>query len=139
MKTSTLVILLFSISPLLHAQSSQNQTHNITAAYLSQGAISADIERGKWLWEKEYLHNSTLAKRSCTSCHTSNLKNPGKHLKTQKAIKAMSISVNPQRFTRLKKVDKWFKRNCKWTMGRECTVQEKLDITAYIIQSGTTL
>jgi len=37
----------------------------------------------------------------------------------------MSPSVNPDRLTDSKKVNKWFKRNCKWTLGRECTAQEK--------------
>ncbi|MEA3244387.1 MAG: DUF1924 domain-containing protein, partial [Pseudomonadota bacterium] len=31
-----------------------------------------------------------------------------------------------------KKIEKWFKRNCKWTLGRECTAQEKADFLAYI-------
>ena len=40
----------------------------------------------------------------------------------------MAPSVNPKRFTDLKKVEKWFRRNCKWTWGRECNAQEKADI-----------
>jgi len=29
------------------------------------------------------------------------------------------------------KTEKWFLRNCKWTMGRTCTAQEKGDFLAY--------
>jgi hypothetical protein len=31
------------------------------------------------------------------------------------------------------KVEKWFKRNCKDVLDRECTVQEKADFVAFLI------
>jgi len=68
------------------------------------------------------------------SCHTSNLNAKGKHIRTGKAIKPMSPSINKQRLAGIKKVNKWFKRNCKWTLGRECTAQEKLDLLTFINQ-----
>lgn len=46
----------------------------------------------------------------------------------------MAASVNPKRYTKMKKINKWFKRNCKWTLGRECTNQEKGDILKYLSQ-----
>ena len=32
-----------------------------------------------------------------------------------------------------KKVEKWFKRNCQWVPGRECTPKEKGDFITYMI------
>ncbi|MBT5634001.1 MAG: DUF1924 domain-containing protein, partial [Gammaproteobacteria bacterium] len=36
------------------------------------------------------------------------------------------------RFNSMKKVEKWFKRNCKWTFSRPCSPQEKGDILTFI-------
>jgi hypothetical protein len=70
---------------------------------------------------------------SCTSCHTDNPAVPGKHDRTGKTIKPLAPSANAERFTSQKKVDKWFKRNCKDVLGRVCTVQEKGDVLAYLL------
>ena len=52
--------------------------------------------------------------------------------KTGKVIDPMAPSVNPKRFTDAKEIEKWFKRNCTWTVGRECTPQEKGDFLSYL-------
>lgn len=70
--------------------------------------------------------------RSCTSCHTDSLFVPGRHERTGKVIEPMAPSVNPERLTDRKKIDKWLLRNCKWTFGRECTAQEKGDILLWL-------
>ena len=70
--------------------------------------------------------------RSCADCHTADLATEGRHVRTRKRIDPMAPSVNPTRLTNPKKVAKWFKRNCKWTLGRECSDQEKGDFLAYI-------
>ncbi|MCP4267412.1 MAG: DUF1924 domain-containing protein, partial [Candidatus Brocadiaceae bacterium] len=66
------------------------------------------------------------------TCHGSDLNQAGKHVRTNKLIKAMAPSANPERYTKVKKIKKWFLRNCKWTLGRECTAQEKGDVLAYL-------
>jgi hypothetical protein len=91
-----------------------------------------NLAKGKQLWQQKFIGKKTYAERSCTSCHGANVALMGKHIKTNKQIKPMAPSSNPQRFTKKTKVDKWFLRNCKWTMGRKCTQQEKNDITAYL-------
>ncbi len=53
-------------------------------------------------------------------------------IKTGKVIKPMAASKNPERFQDSKKVEKWFLRNCKWTFGRQCTVQEKIDTLSWL-------
>ncbi|MBU2284174.1 MAG: DUF1924 domain-containing protein, partial [Gammaproteobacteria bacterium] len=41
-------------------------------------------------------------------------------------------ATNPERFTNLKKVEKWFRRNCDDVFARECTAQEKGDFISWI-------
>jgi len=45
----------------------------------------------------------------------------------------MSARVNAERYTDEKKIEKWFKRNCKDTWGRECTAQEKGDFLTFLL------
>ena len=78
-------------------------------------------------------HNHDL---SCSSCHTDNPAAQGKHAETDKLIKPLAPSANPERFTDMKKVAKWFKRNCNDVLDRECTPQEKGDVLAYLLTVG---
>ncbi|MCW9014513.1 MAG: DUF1924 domain-containing protein [Gammaproteobacteria bacterium] len=132
MKTHILVTvsLLFSSASITLANSEAMDT--LLQTYAAQGAATTNAEQGKRLWVKTYQNKGEFSERSCTSCHTQDLTAPGKHAKTGKIIKSMSPSSNPERLTDIKKIEKWFKRNCKWTMGRECTVQEKANFLAYI-------
>ncbi|MDH5784500.1 MAG: DUF1924 domain-containing protein [Chromatiales bacterium] len=100
------------------------------AAYQAEGAGEFSAERGREMWFKSY--STEGQERSCTSCHTDNAGKSGKHAKTGKPIEPMAPSVNPERLTDAKKIEKWFKRNCKWTVGRECTAQEKGDFLTYL-------
>ena len=68
---------------------------------------------------------------SCTSCHGDNPKAPGQ-TRAGKAIEPLAVSVTPARFTEPAKVEKWFLRNCKGVLGRECTAQEKGDFIAFL-------
>ena len=70
---------------------------------------------------------------SCSSCHTSNPRQPGRHASTGKEIAPMAPAANPVRFTNAAKVNKWFRRNCKDVLGRVCTAQEKGDVLAYLM------
>ena len=70
---------------------------------------------------------------SCSSCHTDNPAAEGKHAETGKLIKPLAPAANPERFTDMKKVKKWFKRNCSDVLDRECTAQEKGDVLTYQI------
>ncbi|MDO6561857.1 DUF1924 domain-containing protein [Amphritea sp. 1_MG-2023] len=96
------------------------------AQYRTEGAQAFSAEAGLNLWISN--HNG----RSCTQCHGDSPQGVGKHIKTGKQIKPMAPSVNPQRFTDSDKIDKWFLRNCKWTLKRVCSAQEKGDILVWI-------
>jgi len=100
--------------------------------YKSAGAGNFDIERGKKYWHRE-VKNEEGDVLSCGSCHGSDLSKAGKHRKTNKVIEPMTASANPERFTDVKKIEKWFKRNCNDTWQRECTAQEKGDILIYLL------
>ncbi|MBL3588585.1 MAG: DUF1924 domain-containing protein [gamma proteobacterium endosymbiont of Lamellibrachia anaximandri] len=104
----------------------------LKALYQSQGAKDFNREVGKALWNKILHHRQSGRQRSCVDCHGNNLKLPGKHIRTGKVIEPLAPSVNPKRFTDQRKVEKWFIRNCKWTMGRECSSQEKGDLLVYL-------
>ena len=68
---------------------------------------------------------------SCSTCHTTDPTNLGR-TRVGKAIKPMAVSANPDRFTDLAKVEKWFRRNCNTVLGRECTPAEKGDFIAFM-------
>ena len=100
--------------------------------YRAQGAGPFDAERGKAFWEGPHRHAGNGETRRCTQCHGMDPRRPGKHRRTGKVIGPMAPSVNPKRFTDTRKIEKWFKRNCKWTLGRLCTAQEKGDVLTYL-------
>ncbi|MGB5833069.1 MAG: DUF1924 domain-containing protein [Thiohalocapsa sp.] len=83
-------------------------------------------------WTKEYPRADGSSARSCATCHTADLTKTGRHAKTGKPIEPLAPSVNPTRLTDPKKVEKWLLRNCRWTLGRECTGAEKTDFLSYI-------
>lgn len=100
--------------------------------YRSQGAGEFSAANGEALWNRKFTSKNGAAERSCASCHTANLREAGTHAVTRKPIDPMAPSVNPERLTETKFIEKWFLRNCKWTLGRECTAQEKGDVLTFI-------
>ncbi len=121
---SMIAITTFALSATIVTAS--EATDNLIKEYQKEGAGPFSEEAGQTLWEKE------VNKRSCTSCHSMSVKNIGKHQRTNKEIKPMAPSVNPERLTEEKKIKKWLVRNCKWTFKRECTPQEKGDILTWL-------
>ena len=70
---------------------------------------------------------------SCSSCHNAPPTTEGKHASTNKPIAPMAPAFNAKAFTDEAKVDKWFRRNCKDVVSRECSAAEKADVLAYLI------
>lgn len=70
---------------------------------------------------------------SCSSCHNAPPTTEGKHASTSKPIAPMAPAFNAKAFTDAAKVDKWFRRNCKDVVSRECSAAEKADVLAYLI------
>lgn len=121
------VLLATTATGLAHAGSA-----SLLQQYAQQGAATPSAQRGQAMWQQVFTGSGEFSERSCASCHSSDLARAGKHVKTGKAIKPMSPQVNPQRLSDNRKVEKWLLRNCKWTLGRECSVQEKADFLVYI-------
>lgn len=125
LKSIPVVVLLSAFLATGHALAAKDLVEHIDS-YRQQGAEHADAERGRKLW---YAANG---ERSCTSCHGDTPTDSGKHAKTGKTIEPMAPSANPGRYQSAKKIEKWFLRNCKWTFGHECSVQEKADILTWL-------
>lgn len=82
---------------------------------------------------RQKFFNSTAANDlSCASCHGVSPVLAGKHAGTGKIIAPLAPMVNPERFSDSAKVEKWFRRNCKDVLNRECTPLEKADVLAYL-------
>lgn len=79
------------------------------------------------------LYFTQPADWSCSTCHTNDPRGDGRHAVTSKSIKPLSPLANPARFSDVVKVEKWFKRNCKDVLKRECTAVEKGDLLTFLI------
>jgi hypothetical protein len=100
--------------------------------YESQGAARFTAATAEAMWTKTFPEAKTGEQRKCSLCHSEDLKRTGKHAVTGKPIEPLAPSANPKRLTDSEHVEKWFSRNCKWTLGRECTPQEKGDFLVMI-------
>ncbi len=69
---------------------------------------------------------------ACTTCHSASPLKMGE-TRAGKPIQPMAVSVTPDRYTVPKKVAKWFRRNCKSVLGRDCTSLEKGDFLTFMI------
>jgi hypothetical protein len=97
-------------------------------AAATAGFQGFSASRGETFFRTKHSHNL-----SCSSCHTDNPAAEGKHSETGKFIKPLAPAANPDRFTDMKKVAKWFKRNCNDVLDRECTAQEQGDVLTYLL------
>ena len=104
----------------------------LLAEYRAAGAGPFSAAEGERQWLRTHKDPKTGQERNCQTCHGKDLKVPGKHAKTGKVIDPLAPSVNKERLTDIAFINKWFKRNCKWTLGRVCTAQEKGDFLEYL-------
>lgn len=102
--------------------------------YQALGAGNFSAQAGASQWQQGYASKAGKGARSCSDCHGVDLTQAGKHVKTGKRIEPMAPSVNEERLQDSAKIEKWFKRNCKWTLGRACTPQEKGDFLSFLRQ-----
>ncbi len=94
-----------------------------------KSTLSADAGRAFYI-KKVAVKGKDL---SCSSCHTDNPKNTGKHIETGKPIKPLAISANPAAFSDVKKVETNFAKHCRDLYGRDCSAQEKGDYLTYLL------
>jgi hypothetical protein len=91
-----------------------------------------DYKRGEKIFTTEYIGKKGEL-ISCVTCHTDNLSKDGLNERTNKVIKPLSPLANTDRFTTVKEVKKWLRRNFKDVYVRAGTAQEKGDVVTYII------
>lgn len=94
-------------------------------------ATAASPQRGAEFYAREFGISEKMP--ACAACHTEDPTRPGRHAVTGKDIKPLSPAANAERFTDPAKVEKWFRRNCKEVVGRECTPGEKADFIAFVV------
>jgi hypothetical protein len=122
----------FGIAALVATSMVYGSALNLIEGYRNAGAGPFSPDAGGSAWTQEHQSPSGVDTRSCASCHGTDLTQAGRHVKTGKPIEPMALSVNPTRLADPKKVEKWFRRNCRWTLGRECTPQEKGDFIQFM-------
>jgi cytochrome b len=83
-----------------------------------------------------YLAESTMAGEavSYATCHTRDPRARGR-TPVGKVVEPLAPAANPDRFTDRGEVEKWFKRNCKQVIGRECTAAEKGHFLTFLLGS----
>ena len=96
--------------------------------YAQAAGAGPQPERGRTFFTSE--HGSDW---KCATCHGTPPVGTGRHATTGKAIAPLAPAFNPERFTDTAKTEKWFRRNCKDVVGRECTAAEKADILAWLV------
>jgi hypothetical protein len=95
-----------------------------------QAGFTPSAQRGGAFYSRQFGVSAKMP--ACTSCHTDNPAQAGRHVVTDKPIKPLAPAANAERFTDLAKADKWFGRNCKEVVGRDCTAAEKADFVAFL-------
>lgn len=115
----------------VHAETPQQIRQSYaTEAVAQQPAFTPSAKRGEAFFRQRFAHNDKMP--ACTSCHTDNPMKAGQHAVTGKSIRPLAVAGNSERFSDLAKVEKWFGRNCKEVVGRQCTPAEKADFVAYM-------
>ncbi len=120
-------IALVAVFSPLTAQAGDTTAAAQLTLWQAQAGTAASAERGKVLFTSR--HGGDL---SCASCHGTAPTAPGKHASTGKVIEPLAPAANPLRFTDTAKVNKWFTRNCKDVLARECSAAEKADVLAWL-------
>lgn len=130
--TRVLVRVAAAFALLLARPASADVVDELLAKYAAQGAKSFSATAGAAFWVRPFPDLRGGAARSCASCHTRDLRARGEIGDTGESIEPLKPAVNPKRLTDAAFVERWLKRGCRWTLGRECTPQEKGSVLLFI-------
>jgi hypothetical protein len=100
----------------------------LLAGYTAQAGQPANAAKGE-----AFFKASHGQEWQCSSCHGKSPMTGGRHASTDKAIDPLAPAANAKRFTDSAKADKWFRRNCKDVLARECSAAEKADVLAWLM------
>jgi cytochrome b len=89
-------------------------------------------EAGRRIYLAEHVAGGERV--SCASCHTRDPRGRGL-TPAGKVVEPLAPAANPDRLSDPRDVEKWFKRNCKQVMGRECTAEEKGHFVTFLLAS----
>lgn len=126
-----IITLFFSLFITANVQANE-VLEQLLADYQKEADTEFSIAAGQAVWERTTVDEKSGETRQCADCHATDLTTSGKHINTGKVIEPLAPSANPKRLTEVRQIEKWLLRNCKWTFGRECTVQEKGDVLTFI-------
>ncbi len=126
-------IALLALSSAAGAATPRQLQDGYAAEAVKQSAgFQPSAKRGAEFYARRFAVSDKMP--ACATCHTDNPAQPGRHAITGKDIKPLRPAANPERLTDTAKVEKWFKRNCTEVVGRECSVAEKADFLAFLIE-----
>lgn len=123
--TATLLLATFASPASTPAE--MQRAYAAEAASASPGFRGFSAERGRRFFTTTHGNDWR-----CASCHTDLPTAEGRHAATGRALRPLAPAANPARFTDAAKVEKWFRRNCRDVVGRECTAVEKGDVLAWL-------
>lgn len=92
--------------------------------------FSADIGRQFFLKTRNRDGDEEPA---CSTCHTDDPRQPGKHVASKKPIAPLAPAANPERFTNPVKVEKNFAKHCEELYSRNCDAAEKGHFLTYLL------
>jgi mono/diheme cytochrome c family protein len=96
--------------------------------FSAEAARPGNVQAGQQFFLKKHGNDW-----SCASCHGEVPVRSGRHASTGKVLEPLAPAVNAKSLTEGARVDKWFRRNCKDVLGRECSAGEKADVLAWLI------
>jgi len=131
------VLAVFAGIPAVPSAATGSAQERIIAGYADQSKTAGDwtgsfsSERGRAF----FLARPGTGKPetpSCTACHSESPSNQGR-TRAGKEIAPLALSKTPDRFSDPKKVEKWFRRNCRSVLNRLCSPREKGDFLTFMI------
>lgn len=125
---------LLALSGITYADTPQQIRQSyVAAATPQQAGFTSSAKRGEAFFRQHFAINDKMP--ACTTCHTDNPLQPGKHAITGKDIRPLAPQANADRLSDPAKVEKWFGRNCKEVVGRACSPAEKADFVAFLSEA----
>lgn len=122
-----LLVTAFTACPWVAANAADTTIDQQLAQWSAQAGAPGNAVRGQ-----SFFSSRHGGEWSCSSCHGTPPTATGKHASTGKAIDPLAPAFNPKAFTDAARVEKWFRRNCKDVLARECSAAEKADVLAYL-------
>ncbi|HCI52260.1 MAG TPA: hypothetical protein DE312_02835 [Gallionella sp.] len=129
-KASYLLLALFGLIS-FSAQADVTTAEQAAKQYslFAKSTLSADDGK-EFYTRKQMVKGKDLA---CSTCHTDNPANKGKHNESGKEIQPMAPSANPKRFSDLNESAKGFTKHCKQVYGKDCSAKDKGNFIAYVL------